>query len=46
MELHDEEHDTRVTVDLDDQVLSSALGVLAELLRPEDGADLTIFLSN
>ncbi|GHG23002.1 hypothetical protein ACFFSH_28710 [Streptomyces filamentosus] len=40
--LHDEEGGTSTTVDLDDDALSAALGALAELLRPEEGADLTV----
>ncbi|MGW2657041.1 hypothetical protein ACWC1D_25715 [Streptomyces sp. NPDC001478] len=51
--LHDEEeHGDRVgaeeraeSVDLDDYALSSALGTLAELLRPDEGADLTVDLT-
>ncbi|MFJ6438259.1 hypothetical protein [Streptomyces sp. NPDC091416] len=40
--LHDEDGETSTTVDLDDDALAAALGTLAELLRPEDGADLTV----
>ncbi|MEE1741230.1 hypothetical protein PUR49_32690 [Streptomyces sp. BE147] len=43
--LHDENGDTSTTADLDDDVLSAALGTLAELLRPEEGAELTVDLT-
>ncbi|WP_326581859.1 hypothetical protein OIE69_44350 (plasmid) [Actinacidiphila glaucinigra] len=45
VELYDEEHATAHTVDLNDAVVSAALGTLAELLRPDDGALLTIDLT-
>ncbi|MFF7117411.1 hypothetical protein ACFY91_34585 [Streptomyces albogriseolus] len=40
------EHGTSTTVDLDDDVLCAELGGLAELLRPVEGADLTVDLDN
>ncbi|MFF8902612.1 hypothetical protein ACF082_34660 [Streptomyces lydicus] len=50
VELHEDEdkHEDEgrpTTVDLDDDVLSAALGTLAGLLRPEGGADLTVDLT-
>lgn len=46
VELHeDEDKDEPETVDLDDDVLSAALGALAGLLRPDEGADLTVGLT-
>ncbi|GAA1227477.1 hypothetical protein [Streptomyces rhizosphaericus] len=45
VELYDEEHDTPTTVDLNDEVLSAALGTLATLLRPDDDAELTVDLT-
>ncbi|MDW4912484.1 hypothetical protein [Streptomyces californicus] len=43
VELHGA-HGTVEYLDIDDQALSTALGTLAELLRPEEGADLTVDL--
>ncbi|MFI1225915.1 MULTISPECIES: hypothetical protein [unclassified Streptomyces] len=43
VELHGA-HGTVDYVDIEDQTLSTALGTLAELLRPEEGADLTVDL--
>ncbi|WP_405749078.1 hypothetical protein OG232_03855 [Streptomyces sp. NBC_01411] len=47
VELHEDEDEGQArgrgrpaTVDLDDDVLSAALGTLAGLLRPDEGADL------
>ncbi|WP_333745635.1 hypothetical protein [Streptomyces sp. IBSBF 2950] len=40
------QEDPNEIVDLDDAVLSSALGALAELLRPEEGAQLTVDLDH
>jgi len=37
--------DPNETADLDDDALCAALGTLAELLRPEEGADLTVDLA-
>lgn len=42
----DEDEGGPVTVDLDDDVLSAALGTLAGLLHPDQGEDLTIDLTN
>ncbi|WP_435060373.1 hypothetical protein [Streptomyces sp. bgisy060] len=42
--LHD--HGTSTIVDLDDDALCAVLGALAELLRPEEGADLTVDLDD
>ncbi|MCX4681389.1 hypothetical protein OG413_40035 [Streptomyces sp. NBC_01433] len=42
--LHD--HGSSTVVDLDDDVLRAVLGKLAELLRPEEGADLTVDLND
>ncbi|MEU9602625.1 hypothetical protein AB0E06_38270 [Streptomyces sp. NPDC048109] len=53
VELHkDEDKDKHedeggpATVDLDDDVLSAALGTLAGLLRPDEGADLAVDLTD
>lgn len=50
VELHEDEdkhegEDGPVTVDLDDDVLSAALGTLAALLCPDEGGDLTVDLT-
>lgn len=45
VELYDEQHDTPTTVDLNDEVLSAALGTLATLLHPDDDAELTVDLA-
>ncbi|MEW2497434.1 hypothetical protein AB0942_28440 [Streptomyces nodosus] len=42
----DEQDCPAETVDLDDDVLSAALGTLAELLHPDEGADLTVDLTD
>ncbi|WP_327391348.1 hypothetical protein OG728_38360 (plasmid) [Streptomyces microflavus] len=42
--LHD--NDTSRIVDLDDDTLCAVLGTLAELLRPEEGADLSVDLDD
>lgn len=39
------QQDPNEVVDLDDDVLSNALGALAELLRPDEGAQLTVDLA-
>ncbi|MFJ8785927.1 hypothetical protein [Streptomyces sp. NPDC102476] len=41
----DEQDGPAETVDLDDDVLSAALGTLAGLLHPDEGADLTVYLT-
>ncbi|MFM9643754.1 hypothetical protein, partial [Streptomyces turgidiscabies] len=51
VELHEDEnkHEDEgglATVDLDDDVLSAALGTLAGLLRPDEGADLAVDLTD
>ncbi|MDX3020119.1 hypothetical protein [Streptomyces acidiscabies] len=47
VELHeDEDQGGLVTVDLDDDVLSAALGTLAVLLRPDRDEDLTVDLTD
>ncbi|MEV8600982.1 hypothetical protein AB0465_14005 [Streptomyces griseoviridis] len=47
VELHeDEDKHEDETVDLDDDVLFSALGTLAGLLRPDEGADLAVDLTD
>lgn len=53
VELHEDEDEDEdkheggpVTLDLDDDVLSAALGTLAGLLRPDEGADLAVDLTD
>lgn len=47
VELHeDEDEDGPATVHLDDDVLSAALGTLAGLLRPDEGTDLAVNLTD
>ncbi|MET9778610.1 hypothetical protein ABZ023_30900 [Streptomyces sp. NPDC006367] len=46
VELYDEEKDISVTADLYDEVLSATLGTLAELLRPIEGVDVTVELTD
>jgi hypothetical protein len=49
VELHEDEDKHEggpVTLDLNDDVLSAALGTLAGLLRPDEGADLAVDLTD
>ncbi|MFF3256978.1 hypothetical protein ACFYWP_39760 [Actinacidiphila glaucinigra] len=46
VELYDDQQELPQYVDLDDAVLSAALGSLAELLRPDEGAQLIVDLTD